>query len=121
MTDNLQIDIGGSADEMGRRFVEAWHKAERGEITPPIHRLTFESWDAFVTTFSPARIALLKRLAADGPAPSITALADALERPYRRVHDDMAALHAAGLVERNGRTITLTASKVSAHLDLNAA
>ncbi len=114
MTDNLKIEIGGSAEDMGRRFIDAWHKAERGEIVPSPHVLTFENWEAFVATLSPARIALLKRLAADGPAPSITALADALARPYRRVHDDVAALHAAGLVERSGRTIALAASKLSA-------
>ncbi len=121
MTNDLQIEIGGSAEDMGRRFIDAWHKAERGEIVPSAHGLTFENWDAFVATLSPARIALLKRLAMDGPAPSINALAVALGRPYRRVHDDVAALHAAGLVERTGRTVALAVSKVSAHLDLNAA
>lgn len=121
MTDSLKIEIGGSNEDIGRRFIDAWHKAERGEIVPSPHILTFENSDAFIATLSPARIALLKRLAADGPAPSITAPADALARPYRRVHDDVVALHAAGLVERTGRTITLAASRVSAHLDLNAA
>ncbi|GJD60406.1 HVO_A0114 family putative DNA-binding protein [Methylobacterium frigidaeris] len=121
MTDNLKIEIGGSAEDMGRRFIDAWHKAERGEILPPALGITFENWEAFVATLSPARIALLKRLAADGPAPSIAALADALERPYRRVHDDVTALHAAGLVERSGRAIALAVSRISAHLDLNAA
>ncbi|MGX7704179.1 HVO_A0114 family putative DNA-binding protein [Methylobacterium sp. Gmos1] len=121
MTDDLKIRIGGSAEDMGHRFIDAWHKAERGEGVPSAHGLTFENWDTFVATLSPARIALLKRLAADGPATSVNALAVALGRPYRRVHDDVAALHAAGLVERAGRSVALAVSTVSAHLDLSAA
>ncbi|MET7245680.1 hypothetical protein ABZT49_20215 [Methylobacterium sp. EM32] len=119
--DDLKIEIGGSAEDMGRRFIDAWHRAERGEVAPATHGLTFENWDAFVATLSPARIALLRRLAADGPTPSINALALALGRSYRRVHDDVTALHAAGLMERTGRTVSLAVSTVSAHLDLNAA
>ena len=29
----LQVHIGEALDDMGRRFVDAWHRAERGELT----------------------------------------------------------------------------------------
>lgn len=31
----IKIEIGTSAEELGRRFVEAWHAAERGEVSKP--------------------------------------------------------------------------------------
>ena len=33
MSKELQIHIGDSLDEVGRRFVDAWQRAERGELT----------------------------------------------------------------------------------------
>jgi hypothetical protein len=29
----LQVHIGDTLDDMGRRFVDAWHRAGRGELT----------------------------------------------------------------------------------------
>ncbi len=119
MTDNLKIEIAVRP--------KTWADASSTLGTRPTRRDRsfaprphLRELGSFVATLSPARIALLKRLAADGPAPSITALADALARPYRRVHDDVAALHAAGLVEKR-QNDRARRSKLSAHLDLNAA
>jgi len=42
----VKITVGGPfEDEAARRFVDAWHRAERGESFRERH-LTFESWDA---------------------------------------------------------------------------
>ena len=30
---DLQVHIGNTLDDMGRRFIDAWHRAERGELT----------------------------------------------------------------------------------------
>ncbi|MCP2080104.1 UNVERIFIED_ORG: putative transcriptional regulator [Methylorubrum zatmanii] len=105
---------------MGERFAGAWRRAEAGNLTPARPVVTFETWGAFLATFSDARVALLKRLAEDGPAPSINALAGSLGRPYRRVHDDVSALMAAGLIGREGTRIELAAEGAQAHISFKA-
>ena len=43
---DVKVTAGGAfEDESGRRFVDAWHRAERGETFHERH-LAFESWDA---------------------------------------------------------------------------
>jgi hypothetical protein len=45
---DVKISVGGAIeDEAGRRFVNAWHRAERGESFRERH-LSFESWNALV-------------------------------------------------------------------------
>jgi predicted transcriptional regulator len=42
----VKITVGGAIeDEAARRFVDAWHRAERGESFCERH-FSFESWDA---------------------------------------------------------------------------
>ncbi|MBV9286799.1 MAG: helix-turn-helix domain-containing protein [Hyphomicrobiales bacterium] len=53
-----------------------------------------------VRTLSPKRLELLRHLHR-APARSIPALAQALSRDYRRVHEDVEALEAAGLINRD--------------------
>lgn len=49
---DLKITVGGAIeDEAARRFVDAWHRAERGDSFYERH-LAFESWDAFVTALA---------------------------------------------------------------------
>jgi len=83
----------------GRRFVDAWHRAERGE---PIHEehLSFESLEGLLATLSPKRIELI-RLVRRRPHLSIAALARELGRDYKRVHGDVRALETAGLLEED--------------------
>lgn len=45
---DVKFTVGGAfEDEASRRFVDAWHRAERGENFHERHH-TFESWKAFV-------------------------------------------------------------------------
>lgn len=46
MGDKVQVHIG-TADDMGRRFVDAWHRAERGEPVDETH-VTFRSLEALL-------------------------------------------------------------------------
>jgi predicted transcriptional regulator len=98
----LRVHIGDTLDEMGRRFVDAWHRAERGELTDKnVERhVGFASFETFSRIMTPKRLELLRQVHRH-PARSIRALAIALGRDYRRVHEDVEALVRAGLLDRD--------------------
>lgn len=52
------------------------------------------------------------------PEPSVSALARALRRQYRRVHADVAALEEAGLLDRSRGMVRTTADRISADIQL---
>ena len=99
----LQVHIGDSLDEMGRRFVDAWHRAERGTLTKENaeRHLGFETFETFSRVMTPRRLELLRHVHRHS-ARSIRALAIALRRDYRRVHEDVETLMEAGLLDRDG-------------------
>lgn len=97
--DDLKIHVGDTAEDMGRRFVDAWHRAERGETVDERH-LSFDRFETLVRVLTPKRLELLRHLHRN-PAVSVNALARAVGRDYRRVHEDVQALTEAGLVERD--------------------
>ncbi len=98
----VRVHVGDTLEEVGQRFVDAWHRAERGELTPEtaeVH-VGFESFETMVRVLSPKRLELLRHVHKH-PARSIRALAQALGRDYHRVHEDVEALEAAGLLDRD--------------------
>jgi predicted transcriptional regulator len=102
MTKRVQVHVGDTLDSIGQRVINAWHRAERGELTgenAEIH-VGFETWDTMVRTLSPKRLELLRHIH-QHPAKNIRSLASALGRDYRRVHEDVEALEVAGLLERD--------------------
>jgi predicted transcriptional regulator len=102
MTKTVQVHVGDSLDAIGQRVVDAWHRAERGELTgqnAEIH-IGFATWELMVKTLSPKRLELLRHVH-QHPAKNIRVLAQALNRDYRRVHEDVEALEAAGLLDRD--------------------
>ena len=95
---DVKITVGGAIEDLaGRSFVDAWHRAERGESFRE-RRLAFESWDALSRVLTGKRMELL-RYVHRRPQISIRALAKALGRDYSNVHADVQALMAAGLLE----------------------
>ena len=45
-TSDMKVTVGGAFKaESSRQFIDAWHRAERGETFHERH-LAFESWDA---------------------------------------------------------------------------
>ena len=78
MTKNLEIDVDESAEAMARRFIDAWHRAERGEAVDE-HHLSFESWASLVSVLTPRRLELLRHLRRH-PTQSIADLARSLGR-----------------------------------------
>lgn len=97
MTKKLEIHVE-STEAMARRFVDAWHRAERGEATEE-HHLSFESWAGLASVLTPKRLELLRHLRGH-PTVSIAELARSLGRDYKRVHADVEALATAGLIDR---------------------
>ena len=95
---DVKITVGGAMEEeASRRFVNAWHRAERGETFHERH-LAFESWDALARVITVKRIELLHYVRRHKVS-SVRALAKALGRDYSNVHADIQALTAAGLLD----------------------
>jgi predicted transcriptional regulator len=95
---NVKITVGGAMEEdASRHFVNAWHKAERGEAVHERH-LPFESWDALARVMTGKRMELLHYVRRHKVG-SVRALAKALGRDYSNVRADVQALAAAGLLD----------------------
>src|SRR5665213_3545266 len=97
---DLKITVGGAMeDDASRQFVDAWHRAERGETFRERH-LAFESWDALARVMTGKRMELLHYVRRHKVI-SVRALAKALGRDYSNVHSDVQALAPAN--ESGGR------------------
>jgi len=95
---DIKIKVNGDIErEAERRFVDSWHRAERGESFRERH-LSFESWDALARVMTGKRMELL-RYVRRYKVTSVRALAIALERDYSNVHADVQALTSAGLLD----------------------
>jgi predicted transcriptional regulator len=115
MSETVKLNVG-SIEEMGKRFIGAWHKLERGEEVCETN-LTFFDWNELVSALSPKRLALLRHVHAH-PAKSIAALAKALGRDYKRVHEDVSALEHAGLLVRADDLIKAPYDNLQANVSL---
>jgi predicted transcriptional regulator len=95
---DVKITVGGAfEEEAARGFVDAWHRAERGEAFRE-RRLAFESWGALTRVLTNKRMDLLRHVHRH-EVKSVRALAKALGRDYSNVHADVQALMAAGLLD----------------------
>jgi len=103
----LKIHVHDTLEDMGARFAEAWRRAERGATVQERH-LSFDSFETLARTLTPRRLDLLRHIHRT-PAASIAALARAVGRDYKRVHEDVEALAGAGLVEREADGTGLSA------------
>lgn len=99
MSKELRVHVGETLDDLGARVVDAWHRMERGEEVHEKH-VGFSDWETMVRVLSPKRLELLRHLHRN-PAKNVRMLAQALGRDYRRVHEDVEALAAAGLLDRD--------------------
>ena len=99
MSTELRVHLGETMDVIGARAISAWKRIERGEEVNEKH-VSFETWETMVRVLSPKRLELLRHIHRD-PAKNIRTLALALGRNYRRVYEDVEALKAAGLLDRD--------------------
>jgi hypothetical protein len=57
---SVKITVGGAMeDESSRQFIDAWHRAERGETFHERHH-AFESWKALIRFLTRKCTALLR-------------------------------------------------------------
>lgn len=116
MSETVKLHVG-SIDEMGKRFIGAWHQLERGEAVKETN-LTFFSLEAMMSALSPKRLALL-RYVHQHSARTVAELAKTLGRDYKRVHDDVSALAHAGLITRDENGIRAPYDNVQAIVSLD--
>jgi len=95
----MQIHVGGSFADTERRVLDAIARHAGGEDVLENH-ITFENWQTFARVMTANRMELLRHVHRTPPR-SILALARALGRDYKRVHEDVEALVAAGLLDRD--------------------
>jgi predicted transcriptional regulator len=101
---DVKFTVGGAfEDEASRRFVDAWHRAERGEVFHERH-LAFESWDVLARVLTGKRMELLHYVRRNNVS-SVRSLAKALNRDYSNVHADVKALAGAGLLDATAKGV----------------
>jgi predicted transcriptional regulator len=97
---DVKVTVGGAMEEeASSRFVDAWHRAQRGKTFHERY-LVFGNWDALARVLTGKRMELL-RYVRRHDVTSVRALAKALGRDYSNVHADVRALTAAGLLDAN--------------------
>lgn len=115
MSGEINLHVG-SIEDMGRRFIGAWHKLEQGKTVNETH-LTFLDLETMVSTLSPKRLALLRHVR-QHQSDTIANLAKSLGRDYKRVHEDVATLVHAGLLERDAQGIRTPYDSVHTEVSL---
>jgi predicted transcriptional regulator len=115
MSRKVNVHVG-AMEEMGRRFVSAWRRLETGEKVRERH-VTFEDLPGLLNALSPKRWELLREVRRE-PAPAVRVLASRLERDYKRVHGDVDALSAAGLLVRDETGLSAAYDVIPADFDL---
>jgi len=114
--DDLKVIVGGTIEDDAAAFLDAWRRAEKGESVND-RVLAFESWEGLAQVMTAERYRLLRHLHVH-PEPSVSALARALGRQYRRVHADVAALERAGLLDRANGAVRATADRIGVEIRL---
>ena len=99
MKREIEFHVEDDTVAAGARFIDAWRRASRGERVDERH-LSFESWEGLRKVLTTKRLELLRHLRRH-PAGSVAVLARALGRDYKRVHEDVEALAASGLLARD--------------------
>lgn len=110
------LHYGESLDDVGARFIEAWHCAENGERLRETH-LSFEDLGGLISVLTPRRFDLLRRVH-EHPAKDIRALSRVLDRDYKNVHADVTALVGAGLLVRDEQGVYTPYDVISAEVRL---
>ena len=115
MSDNVRVHVG-TPKEMGQRFVDAWHRAERGESVNETN-ITFPDLETLLAALTPKRLSLL-RYVRHHEVRNIRGLAADLHRDYKNVHRDVEALAKLGLLSRTPDSVIAPFAEVDARFVL---
>lgn len=115
MSKHVKVHVG-TLQDMGRRFVSAWHRLERGEKVRERH-VMFPDLPSMLNALTPKRLELLRDVHLE-PASSVKALAERLGRDYKRVHEDVEALAASGLLQREAGRVSAPYDAITAEMRL---
>lgn len=95
----LDVHVGGTFADTKRRVLDAVARVEHGELAGET-QVSFDTWEALAAVMTSKRFALMRHLHRR-PEASVAALARSLGRDHKRVHADVDALAAAGLIDRS--------------------
>lgn len=115
MNDTVKVHVG-TLEDMGQRFVDAWHRAERGEVLGETH-ITFHDLPTLLAALTPKRLDLL-RYVRHHRVRTVKALATDLHRDYKNVHSDVKELTRLGLLARTADQVVMPYSEVDARFVL---
>ena len=115
MSENVNVHVG-TLEDMGQRFVDAWHRAERGEIVDETN-ITFRDLESLLAALTPKRLHLL-RYVRRHEVRNIKALAAGLRRNYKNVHKDVEELTKVGLLFRTPEQVVAPYAEVEARFVL---
>lgn len=115
MSKKVNVHVG-TIEDMGKRFVSAWRRLEKGEKVRETH-VTFPDLQSLLATLTPKRLELLQVVHRE-PAPSVKALATRLRRDYKRVHEDVETLSGAGLLLRKDGGVVAPYDAIAAEMRL---
>lgn len=94
-----EIEVGRDLRAAAADVAEAWKAAAAGSSVAGSDRILFRDWGALCAVLTPRRYELLRHVR-HTPQAGIRALARALDRDVRRVHEDVVALAELGLILR---------------------
>lgn len=115
MTSTIKAHVG-TLEDMGQRFIDAWHRAEHGEAVDETH-VTFHDLPALLAALTPKRLDLL-RYVRHHRVPTVRALAVSLHRDYKNVHRDVEVLSKLGLLARMDDQVVAPYAEVDARFVL---
>ncbi|MGO9545232.1 MAG: hypothetical protein ACLPPF_10600 [Rhodomicrobium sp.] len=115
MNSNIRVHVG-TPEDMGRRFVDAWHRAGRGECVDETN-ITFRDLETLLAALTPKRLQLL-RFVRHHEVRNVKALAAGLHRNYKNVHKDVEELTKLGLLLRTPEHVVAPYAEVDARFVL---
>ncbi len=96
----LNVKVGETLQEAGKRAADAMRAAAAGKAATPYFGISFEQVGQMLATFTPKRWELIAALRQAGPL-TVAELARLLGRNYKNVHVDVQQLMEWMAVERS--------------------
>jgi len=109
--ETLYVKFGGFK-QMGKRFIDAWHQAEKGQKIIEKNLITFDDFTSLSKVLSNTRLQLLLTLNKIGFA-SVRQISHQLNRDYHGVHRDVKLLEAHKFIAKKEDKFYIPWEKIS--------